>query len=178
MSGIIEVNGEQKHQFDFRVAPFPQDVISEEALAIGGVTEAQIREHKSPREIYKVLITLLSKYVDRYDRNDKFTMVGYRVDFDDQMLRSWFKKLGDQYYGSWFSGYRLDVYALVCYLNLLGKMPTKSGKLRQEDVADLLGMEYDAHNSLEDVRITRKLLYKFTEMFGYGGLLGEVEAHL
>jgi len=165
MSGLIEIDGIVKQEFDFRVAPFPNDVLEDKALEVGQVTEEQLRAFNPPMKVYKVLTTLFAKYIDKYDKQDKFTLIGYNVNFDDAMMRAWFKKLGDNYWGSWVKGYRLDVYQLVAYLNIMGMLKTETGKLKQEDVASALGIEYDAHNSLEDIRVTRKLLEHVNELF-------------
>lgn len=59
-------------------------------------------------EIYKQFVDLLSKYVDRYNKKDKFFLAGYNIaSFDNSFLRAWFIQNGDKYFGSWFWLHRI-----------------------------------------------------------------------
>lgn len=161
MSGIIEVGGQEKHKFDFEVAPFPDDKMHPKALEMSGRTEEQLRALTPPGKVHQVLTTLFAKYVNKYDPNDKFVMVGYNTDFDDRMLRAWFKKQGDNYYGSWISGYRVCLYHRVIWLAHRGFL--KCENLKLHTVCQQFGIEFDPHKSLEDIIATRRLYYKILE---------------
>ena len=72
LSGSIVINGEVKEKFDLRVQPHPGAVIEQGALDVAGVTQEQIMAYPPMRQVYDQFINMLSKYVDRYDRYDKF----------------------------------------------------------------------------------------------------------
>jgi DNA polymerase-3 subunit epsilon len=93
LSGIIEIDGEVKEAFDYRLKPFPEDEISDEALVVSGITREELTTYEEPHKIYKKLKELLSKYVNPYDRlSERFIAVGYNFQFDYDFLNSFFVK--------------------------------------------------------------------------------------
>lgn len=114
IAGAIEIDGVIKEQFDFKVCPNPKAEIDPQALEVGGVTEEQILSYPHMYQIYTQLIGIMSKYVDRYNKTDKFFNVGYNnASFDTAFLRAWFRQNGDEYYGSWFWSDAIDVRVLA-----------------------------------------------------------------
>ena len=89
MSGMIVIDGEIKEKFDFKVRPNPQAEILDEALEVAGVTRDQILAYPPMGEVYHQFVDgILAKYVDRYNKTDKFFLVGYNnASFDNQFLR-------------------------------------------------------------------------------------------
>ena len=77
LSGEIIIDGEVKETFDFRVQPNPQALIEQEALDVAGVTKEQILAYTPMGTVYKQFVDMLSKYVDRYNKQDKFFLAGY-----------------------------------------------------------------------------------------------------
>lgn len=111
---MIVVDGEVKEKFDFKVQPNPKAEILQEALDVAGVTKEQIMAYPPMGEIYKQFVDLLSKYVDRYNKKDKFFLAGYNIaSFDNSFLRAWFIQNGDKYFGSWFWSNCFDVMVLA-----------------------------------------------------------------
>ena len=72
ISGKVVINGEVKESFDLRVQPNPQAQIEQAALDVAGVTKEQIMAYPPMEQIYNQFVDMLSKYVDRYNKNDKF----------------------------------------------------------------------------------------------------------
>jgi DNA polymerase-3 subunit epsilon len=106
---------------------------------------------------------IFGKVVDKYDKHDKMHLYGYNVKFDDDFLRAWFKKLGDDYYGSWFWVPAKCV--IVFAAEYLTEERNTMGKFRQGDVALKLGIDYnesELHDAMYDVRICRDIYYKVT----------------
>ena len=97
-SGIIEINGEIKEKFDFNIKPFESDLIEEKALIVNNKTKEEIKSFPEPNFIKKEIITIFDKYIDKYNREDKFIPIGYNVSFDINFLITFFKKLNDNYY--------------------------------------------------------------------------------
>ena len=160
ISGIIEIDGDEKEQFDYRVAPFEGDMIDPKALMVIGKAEAQLQEGDLPVLVHGKLIALLGKYSDKYDRSDKFDLVGFGATFDDDFLRAFFKKCNDNYYGSFVRWPPIDV-AVLAATKLLGKRDMANFKL--ETVAEKFGIHVDkskTHDALYDIQLTRDLFRK------------------
>ena len=77
ISGIVEIDGVEQERFDFKVRPNPKAEILDEALAVGGVTREEIDAYPPMEEVYCKLVALLSRYVSKYNKADKFFLVGY-----------------------------------------------------------------------------------------------------
>lgn len=158
IAGIIEIDGEEKERINLLVSPFEGDIIDPRAMQVIGKDEEMIRSYEHPEEIYKQFIACLEKYVDRYERSDKFHFIGYNSRFDDSFIRAWFRKLDDNYYGSWFHWPAIDVSNLAA-VHLLEQRGTMQN-FKLMTVADELGISVDpekAHDALYDVEVTREM---------------------
>lgn len=103
ISGMIVIDGEVKETFDFKVQPNPKAEIVQEALDVAGVTKEQILSYPAMGYVYGQFTAILNKYVDKYNKQDKFFLAGYNnASFDNQFLRAWFLQNGDKYFGSYF----------------------------------------------------------------------------
>lgn len=114
ISGEIVIDGKSVETFDFKVQPNPKAQIEDAALAVGGVTREQIMAYPPMGQVYTQLVTMLAKYVNKYDKTDKFHLVGYNNrGFDDNFFRGFFLQNGDNYFGSWFWADSIDVLVLA-----------------------------------------------------------------
>ena len=114
ISGAIVIDGEVKERFNFKVQPRPGAKIEPKALEVSGVTEDQIMAYPPMYGVYLEFISLLKKYVDPYNKQDKFFLAGYNnAHFDNEFLRAWFSQNGDKYFGSWFWSNSIDVMVLA-----------------------------------------------------------------
>lgn len=167
LSGIIEVDKEIRDTFDFHIQAFPNDAISDEALAVNGVTREELKQFTEPAAVFREFVGLLGRHVDRYDRSDKFHMIAYNAKFDADHLRAWFEKNGDTYFGSWFWHPALDVMALTAAALMEKRSAMPNFKL--PTVAQTLGLEVDeekTHSAMYDVELTRCLYLRLLEMTG------------
>lgn len=159
ISGMIVIDGEVKETFDFKVQPNPKAEILQEALDVAGVTREQILAYPSMGAIYKQFIDLLSKYVDRYNKKDKFFLVGYNnASFDNTFLRAWFIQNGDKYFGSWFWSNCMDV--MVLATPHLAAKRAEMENFKQGTVAKTLGIQVDdskLHDALYDIEICKAI---------------------
>lgn len=160
IGGIIDIDGKVAEKFDLRVQPFPDDNIYEDALRANGFTREDIKnpdKFKAPETAYNELVSTMSKYIDRFNKKDKFHFVGYNaINFDMPFLREWFKKCGDKYFGSWFFFPPLDVMALAAYALQDERHNMPNFKL--ETVARKLNLPWDgdkAHDAMYDIEMTR-----------------------
>lgn len=162
ISGYIDIDGEIKETFDFKVQPNPKAEISDEALAIANITREQIANYTPMKEVYLQFVKMLGKYVDKYDKKDKFYLVGFNnAGFDNPMLRAWFKQNGDDYFGSWFWSNCFDVFVMSTPY-LISERPTIEN-CKLFNVARTLGIEVDEsklHDALYDIEITRAIFHK------------------
>ena len=158
---LVEIDGEIKDTLELKIQPINWDTISPEALKINGFTLEQLKTFDEPKIAHKKLIDFLSKYVNRYDRNDKFQMAGYNVGFDVGMLGEQFKKVGDKYYGAWLDYHKIDIASLVQLLTLKNVLHLSSYKLI--NVVKDFDIKLDAHNALSDIKATRELCYKLLD---------------
>lgn len=156
---LVEIDGEVLHQIDWRIKPFEGAEISQKALAIGNVTEDSIQNYTEEKVIYKKLVNLMSKYVNRFDKRDKFHLVGYNNRFfDDRFLRAFFLRNGDSYYGSWFWADSLDVMVLASQFLMKHRHFMHNFKLGT--VAQYLGIETEdelLHDGMYDVKLTKQI---------------------
>lgn len=164
ISGEIVIDGETRECFDYKVRPNPRAQIEEEALRVGGVTREQILAYPPMEEVYRSFIDLLGKYVDRYDKRDKFFLVGYNnASFDNPFLKAFFVQNGDQYFYSWFWINSIDVMVLASQRLILRRPEMKDFRL--ETVAREMGIKLDPallHDASYDIRLTRMLYDKLT----------------
>lgn len=164
ISGEIVIGNKVQEAFNFHVRPNPKATIDPAALQVSGVTEEQIMDYPPMNEIYGQLIEMLSRYVDRYDRNDKFFLVGYNnTGFDNNFLRGFFKQNGDDYFGSWFWSNSIDVMVLATQY-LLRERP-KMTNFKLSTVAEYMGISVDRsdlHSADYDIALTKAIYDRIT----------------
>lgn len=160
IAGAIEIDYEIKEYFNFKVNTFDADVLDQKALDVHGISAVEIKTFEDPYKVHNTLTKMFSKYVNKFDRNDKFTPIGYNVKFDLDFLSAWFKKCGDSYFGSWQNWRSIDILNLVNYLAFEGTIKAINHKL--ETICEYFEMPFqeEAHDALVDVKQTIKLFQK------------------
>lgn len=158
LSGIIEIDGVERERFDFKVRPNPKAEILDEALAVADVTREQVLSYPPMEEVYDKFVAMLGRYVNKYDKTDKFFLVGYNnAAFDNQFLRGFFLQNGDNYFGSWFWSNSIDVMVLASHYLLSERKLMPNFKL--SSVAKQLGIVVDddsLHDAFYDIELTRE----------------------
>ena len=159
ISGAIQIDGEIKQRFNFKVRPHTKAVIEPEALKIGNVTAEQIQEYPSMEEVFEVMTTMILRYVDKFDKTDKFHLVGYNnAPFDNQFLRAFFTQNGDKYFGSYFWSDSID--CMVLASNMLRDVRSEMINFKQGTVAQHLGIEVEEeklHDAEYDIDICMEI---------------------
>lgn len=157
ISGEIVIDGKSLETFDFKAQPNPKAQIEDAALAVGGVTREQIMAYPPMGQVYTKLVTMLAKYVNKYDKTDKFHLVGYNNrGFDDNFFRGFFLQNGDNYFGSWFWADSIDV--LVLASTFLADRRAELPNFKLATVADFLGIDTTAgklHDASFDIYVTK-----------------------
>lgn len=168
LAALVEIDGVEQERFCFNIQPFAGDVIEDEALEVNGFSRQDLAGFLPPREAFAAFLTRLRKYIDPYDRTDKFHFVAYNALFDASHVRAWFEKNGDRFFGSWFWHPSIDV------MTLAGEHFVKSrhtlANFRLATVAEALGLTLDghqAHDAMHDVVLMRAVYHKLHS--GNGG---------
>jgi len=156
---LIEVNGVIKERQNIFMQPFRYDTIDEKALEVNKLTLEQIKKFPHPRQVYPVINKVFSKYVDKYDKNDKFYPAGYNVYFDLSFLFEYWNKNDDPYFGSFCNWHRLDPLAIAFMLEYTGKIPPLEN-YKLETVCNFFKIQIKAHDAMSDITATRELLLK------------------
>ena len=165
LSGIIEVDGTEKEKFNFYIKPFENSEVNEKAIEVQGRTFEELRTDKYIDEsiIYKKFLEILDKYIDKYDKNDKFIVAGYNVKFDIDILKAFFERNNNKFLFSYFNSSMLDPLYSVRLLQIAGILPIlENNKL--ETWCKYFNIELKAHDSLQDITATKKLIEKLIEL--------------
>jgi len=157
LAAIVEINGKIMERFNMRCQPWDYGNIDLQALYVNGLTVDDLITFPEPMELYRSFTAMLGKYIDKFDRMDKFTPAGQNVPFDTGFLKCFFEKCGDKYYGSWMNWRHIDLLAVVRFLRFAGQLNLENDKL--VTVASHFGIEFDAHDAMADIETTRKLLW-------------------
>lgn len=159
ISGIIDIDGEVKEEFDFKCRPFQGKFVTNEALNVIKKTKDEVLALPDPTVTYKQLLSVMEKYIDRYNKTDKFYLVGQNVKFDYDMMTQWFKDNGNSYFYAYVAYHLIDIITITALFNLAGIIKTQNMKLAT--IAEHYGIKFEAHNSMEDIRVTRQIFYKY-----------------
>lgn len=160
IAGIIVIDGEEKERFNFHCQPINYETIEQEAMDKTGMTVEKLKTFPTPQETYKQFKDILCKYIDPYNKEDKFFVAGHNVKFDLEFIQSFFEKMGDKYCMSFFRHFTVDLMAFVTILHTAGLINVTSWKL--EDVAKYLGIPDDPnlHDASVDIDLTRRCFCK------------------
>ncbi len=104
----------------------------------------------------------LNKYIDKFDKFDKATFVGFNAHFDETFMRSWMRMHNNSkfsIYGSYFFSGRIDVLSDVA--KAMASHRAKMPSIKLELSCQHFDIELDgAHDALADIYATRDLFYK------------------
>lgn len=159
LSAYIEIDGIVLETLNLHIKPFDGAKIDTTALKVGNVKTSDLERYVAQEEQFKYFKKVLLEYVDKFNKRDKFHLVGYNNRyFDDRFLRAWFERNGDQYFGSWFWADSLDVMVLASQY-LISQRPTMVN-FKLSTVAKTLHIDVDEsklHDGLYDVELTRQI---------------------
>lgn len=164
MAYIIEIDGVVEYEHTFKVRPYNLENYTDSALRTANVSlkELQGLDYNIATAAFDLKETW-GKYIDKYNRDDKFIMAGYNVRFDFNFIYEMFLKTGDKYgLGSWCYWPVRDVATYVADVGIAKGIKFQNFKL--SSVCEAFGIEFDAHDALEDVRATKKLYEKLIDL--------------
>lgn len=156
----IEVDGKIVEEIDLLIRPPENAKIDQEALDVNGRTLEEIKNFPFTYETaYKELLRILSKYVDRFKRDEKMYLVGFNnKSFDDFFFRRLFEINKDAFFNSWFWSESIDVMT-VAGEYLIGRRPYMTN-FKLKTVAHEMGIEIDEkrlHEAGYDIELTRMI---------------------
>lgn len=154
LSARITYNDEIIDHIDLKFRPV--NTIHPMITQLTGITQDDSQLFPIKQTSFLYLKDFLKKYVNPYNRDDKFIIGGYNVQFDIKFLRKLFENMGDQYYGSWFQFKPIDPYKMICGLDDMSTtFPIERKTLKH--VCNYFKIELDAHNAGSDIDATIKL---------------------
>lgn len=165
LSGIIRIDKKDVEKFNFYIKPFENSEVNEKALEVQGRTLDELKTEKyiEEKEVYKQFINLLDKYIDKYDKTDKFIVAGYNIRFDVDILKALFQRHGNNFLFSYLDSSMLDPLYSIRLLQIAGILPVlENNKL--ETWCKHFGIELKTHDSLEDIVATKKLIGKLISL--------------
>ena len=165
IGGIIEYEGTYE-EFVFKCQPHLKDEIAQEALDVNKITTEEIKTFPTAKETYTKLIRLLDKHINKYDRTDKFQFVAYNAPFDSNFIREFFKKSGNNFYGSYFFHPYIDVMTITA-LRLRKERPSMPS-FHLKDAAKKIGLDVEEeklHGAMYDILLTREVYYNNLAFF-------------
>lgn len=160
IAGIIDVNGETKKEFAYKVQPHPDYEIDEEALKISKTKKSDFKNYPNIPTIHSILKKDFCEFVNPYHKEDKFIIAGQKISFDLDFLSHFFMRQNDNFLGSYIDfKKRIELLDITRGLRALGIIKSKDSKL--ETLCKEFGIELKAHNAFSDIRATRELYYLF-----------------
>ena len=166
LSCLVEVDGEIIDSYDANIKPFPEAVLDEKALEVTGKNELDFIQYPEHTEGYKKFKDFLNSHINPYDKEDKFIIAGYNVQFDIDFVGEMFRRNKDSYLGSYLYRSFFDVLYLVGVLRYKGLIPPEElTSTKLQDIAYYFGVEREGfHSSLVDINVTRDLAIELSNV--------------
>ena len=159
LAAIIEMDGQIKEELNFWCVPDGE--IDKKTMEFHGLEMNEFEKEKylPQRKLYSLLRNVLSKYVDKFDKRDKFHMVGYNShSFDVPFLRRFFENCGDKFFGSYFWHPSIDV--MLLWADALQERRHTIANFKNSTLAKFLDITVDEeklHEASYDIAVTREL---------------------
>lgn len=165
LSGSIVIDNIITEIFDIKFKPFDDCEFDEKALQVVNYTEDELKSRiMTEKEAYESFVKILSKYVNKFDKKDKFFLVGYNVHFDKDFLYEMFVRCNDNFLFSYIWGNHIDV--MVLGTTKLLSLRWKMENFKQGTVAKFFGFEVsekELHDALYDIYICMGLYCYITD---------------
>lgn len=164
IAGKVIIDGKVRESFNIKARPFEGAVIEDAALEVAKVTKGQIMAYQPMEAAYAQLMTILDRYINKYDKKDKFFIAGYNIaTFDVPFLREFFLRNNNTFYGSYFWSVPLDV-IILAGAKMMNVRPAMVD-FKQGTVAKQLGIlvkEDSLHDAMYDIDVCYEIYKKVT----------------
>jgi DNA polymerase-3 subunit epsilon len=200
LAQIIEIDGKVVDYHSWNIQPFPADVVDPKAIAVHGIGEmvkmegSHIHEddkvcvvgesayrmqsdQAQPQEVWHAVKASWKRWINPYNRNDKFVSAGYNIQaFDIPFLRRWIARCEPNsrfsVAGSYLGRRNLDPLPMMQWLVTCGVIDDDQlPNLKLGTVCDAFGIKLGdaAHDALADVVATRTLIRRMQDwLFSLG----------
>lgn len=159
LAGKVIIDGKEVESFNIKLRPFENAVFEDAALETVKLTKEEIMAYPDYKEGYEKFLSIVEKYVNKYDKKDKFFLAGYNIaTFDIPFLRNFFLLNNNQYFGAYFWSVPIDVIILAQAYLMNYRSDMKDFK--QGTVAAQLGIalkEENLHDALYDIEICHEI---------------------
>lgn len=156
---LIDEDGEIKDKFEIKIKPFKLDLMTKGAFKKTGISIKDLKTFVEPIQAIQIFENFMDKYVNRYDRTDKFIMAGKNIQtFDIPFLRKFFEKCDNPYFGSWFHNMSIDINTIIAEAIFYYGLNLENYQLKT--LCEVFDIDLDAHDAMSDIIATRKLYYK------------------
>lgn len=152
---IVEIGGGIVEEGNFLMAPHAGSTVEKKALEINKRDIVEIMQYPHLKDTMKDFKMILAKYVNKFNKLDKFVLAGYNIAFDEQFLRAAFTRTKDKFFGSWFFWPKCDCVTYVSRYIAEKNLRLKNYKL--STLCEHFNIPLDAHDALNDIRATRDL---------------------
>ena len=155
---IIEINHEVVDTLSFKVNPedFEIEDWVLDTIQSKGISLEDLIEYPSQKEVFTELISVLESHIDKFNKTDKFFLVGYNIKFDDKFFRKFFLNNGNNFYDAYFWSSTQDVMDLASYL--LENYRHQLSNFKLETVCKVVDIELNnAHDAMSDIIATYEL---------------------
>jgi DNA polymerase III epsilon subunit-like protein len=167
LAAIVEIDGEIAEEREFLIKPPDQIEWNDKASEVTGYTKENTADHPIEPLQYQAIKRMLKRYVDPYNRADKFFAGGYNVRFDMDMLSGMWDRYDDHYFRSWFYPTPLDVMGIAAIAAYRGYFPSSLPSHKLGDIIEHVGVETPEdealHDAMTDIRLTRACAIKLLE---------------
>lgn len=162
-SALVEIDGVVHEEINLKIQPTKWENIDPIALQTTNLTIEQLKGFELPAHSGSRIRGFFDKYVDKFNRADKFFPAGHNVQFDLDFLQSFWKTYVDPYgIGSYQNWRSLDSRVFANFLSYKGKINVPDVKL--ETLCKHFNIEIHAHDALSDIKATRELIQKMLQM--------------
>ena len=162
LAAIIEIGGTVVEEVNIFLRPDRPEVAEPKALQVTGKTIEDLLAYPDRKEGFLAFKKIISKYINKFDKSDKFLWVGQNAPFDQDFVSAFFKEQGENFFGSYFGRPPVDLMSMSVAMQHAGKIELANRKLGT--VAAALGIEFKAHDALEDIRVTRQIWNRYIDM--------------
>lgn len=166
-SGKILIGGKEVSSFDFKVQPFKDDEIDDQALQVNHLTIDDLISFPSPSSVVREMKEYFYQFVDHDDPKDLLTMVGFNIKFDQGFMRSFFYKCGAiNSFKNIFHYKTIDVQSLVLGYLFANNLDRSMIAFHQKDCAKAIGIKVDEerlHEASEDSSLSLKIFERMLE---------------
>ena len=158
LAALVLHDKKEVGRFEVRIEPFDGAEISYDI----GKDLRRIPQ----REAYIHFIQFLDKFINKFDKEDKFHFIAYNAEFDTKFVRKFFERNGNAFYGSYFFSPSICMMqaAAMSFMKKHTRSNINSMKLKDVASANQITVKNEKlHNAMYDVEITYELFKKLVK---------------